>query len=341
MRFLVFFVLVCLFVTSCNDGIKPEGKVTDNSTLSIQDSIAYLSEEITRNSSDYHLYKDRARLFLESGKIDPALRDINSAIELNQDDPEIFILLGDIYFILGQTDNSLNSYKKAYSINPENVVPLLSLAEAYLVLQDYEVSEKYLDLASSVDVNQAKTFYLKGILEMETGDTLSALTNLKIAGNIDTLYFDAFMQTGSLLSSLKDTTAVDFYQKALTAKPGDERAMFLTALAYQEKGNVDAALDLYEELITIYPDNKNALYNCGYLYMVELEDFEQAITYYRQAIVVDPGFVSAVYNLGRTYEATGRYEEARLQYRQALELETNYSLAIDGLNRLDKIQFDD
>jgi len=45
-----------------------------------------------------------------------------------------------------------------------------------------------------------------------------------------------------------------------------------------------------------------------------------------------------VYNLGRTYEARGNYKEAREQYRQALKLKTNYPLAIDGLNRLDKIQ---
>jgi tetratricopeptide (TPR) repeat protein len=341
MRFTVFFVVIYLLLVSCEGDPARENNRQLKSITSLQDSILFFTDKISEDSADYHLYVRRAELFVKSGKIDPALRDINYALELNQDDPDVFILLGDVYFILGQTDNSLNSYKKAYTIDPGNARPLISLAEAYLVLQDYEVSRRYLDRAASIEVNHAKTYYLKGILDMETGDSTSALTNLKIAGNIDTLYFDAFMQTGALLSVMEDTSAGVYYKKALKVRPGDERAMFLTALSYQEKGDFNAALDLYEELIAIYPGNKNALFNSGYIYMVEMEDFEKAISYFRQAIVVDPGFVSAVYNLGRTYEASGMYEEARIQYRQALELQTNYSLAIEGLNRLDKIQFKD
>jgi tetratricopeptide (TPR) repeat protein len=244
-----------------------------------------------------------------------------------------------VYFILGQTDNSLNSYKKAFEIDRNKIQPLLSLAEAYLVLQDYEQSLRYLDLAASVDVNNPKTYYLKGILKMETGDTLEALTNLKIAGNIDSNYFEALMQTGSILSSLQDTTAVVYYRKALKVNPGDERALFLTALSLQENGDFDEALDLYSEVNTLNPQNKNAHFNTGYIYMVELEDYDAAILAFQKAITIDPAFVRAVYNLGRSYEAKGMYDEARVQYKQALGLETNYPLAVDGLNRLDKIQF--
>ncbi len=341
MRISVFSVVLYLFVVSCQGPIERTGNQVNAGIITIQDSITYYTDRLLKDSSDYSLFKNRAGLFIRSGKIDPAFRDINSALELNQDDPEVYILLGDVYFILGQTDNSLNAYKKAYSIDQKNVRPLLSLAEAYLVLQDYELSRRYLDLAASVDVNQPKTFYLKGILKMETGDTASALTNLKIAGNIDTLYFDAFMQTGSLLSSMADTTAVEYYQTALKVRPEDERAMFLTALAYQEKGDYSTALDFYEDLTEMYPENKNACFNSGYIYLVEMEDFESAILSFQKAIIIDPAFVSAVYNLGRCYEAIGMPDEARKQYRQALELETNYSLAIDGLNRLDKIQYPD
>jgi len=66
-----------------------------------------------------------------------------------------------------------------------------------------------------------------------------------------------------------------------------------------------------------------------------LMDFEQAKEAFHQAINIDPSYFEAVYNLGRINEETGDYDLARIQYKQALELETNYPLAIEGLNRLD------
>ena len=89
-----------------------------------------------------------------------------------------------------------------------------------------------------------------------------------------------------------------------------------------------------EKLNNIYLLNKWAFYNKGYILLVEYELFDEAADAFQQALNIDPSFVDAVYNLGRTYEAQGLYEEAVVKYRQALELETNYPLAIDGLNRL-------
>ena len=64
---------------------------------------------------------------------------------------------------------------------------------------------------------------------------------------------------------------------------------------------------------------------------------ESAAQAFRQVIDLNPANVRAVYNLGRAYEAMGRYEEARLQYRRSLKLLTNYPLAVQGLNRLDEM----
>jgi tetratricopeptide (TPR) repeat protein len=73
----------------------------------------------------------------------------------------------------------------------------------------------------------------------------------------------------------------------------------------------------------------------GYIYLVELQDYEMAEKAFSQAISIDPGYAEAVYNLGRTYEAQKRYSDAIQQYRTALTIRTNYDLAIEGLNRLE------
>jgi tetratricopeptide (TPR) repeat protein len=79
----------------------------------------------------------------------------------------------------------------------------------------------------------------------------------------------------------------------------------------------------------------------GYISLVEIHDVDGAINLFQQAVAAAPGYYEAVYNLGRAYEEKKMYHEARIQYKQALELKTNYPLAIDALNRLDEIQYPD
>jgi len=337
-RFIYIYFFGLLFsLVSCQLNISDTGKENpDNPSQS--DSLQVLSQMIKNDSANFRLFAKRARIYTEKGQIDPALRDLNKAIELNPEDPGLFILLGDIYFIIGKKENCITSYKKSLKLNPKGEAPMIKLAETYLILKDYKEANNYIDMVLSTNVNNQKAYYLRGVGLMETGDTANALINLKIAGNLDSTYYEAFMQTGSIYTVRNDSLAIDYYKAALKARPDDERALLLLALSYQYNDNIDLALETYKKLIRINPSNKTAYFNSGYIYMVEKREFDSAIDAFQQAINIDPSYVDAVYNIGRIYEEQGDYQAARVQYRQALKLKTNYPLAVDGLNRLDKYQ---
>jgi len=302
------------------------------------DSLKLLTRQIGLDPANSNLFKLRAGIYLKEGRIDPAFRDISKAIELNPENPENFLMLGDIYFVLGKVDNCLSSYKKAAKLEPGSEKPLLKLAGTLLMLQQFDKASPYIERAISMNQNSSQAFYFRGLQKMETGDTLSAITQLRIAVNLDSSNYDALMQAGSLLSSQHDTTAIDYFVKALQARPDNQQALYFVARRYQEMGQYDTAIGFYQKINSLYPANKMAYYNQGYIYLVDKREFENAITAFQQAIAIDPRFVESVYNLGRTYEALGRYKEAREQYQQALKLKTNYPLAVDGMNRLDRIR---
>ena len=140
---------------------------------------------------------------------------------------------------------------------------------------------------------------------------------------------------GSILNS-DNTIAFKYYFSALNARLDDEFVLFSIARYYQELGKYEDALIYYEKVNEDFPQNKYAFFNKAYILLVENEDFENAEITFQQAINIDPSYVEAVYNLGRTYEAKGLYAEAATKYRHALEIYPNYSLAIDGLNRMNQ-----
>ncbi len=298
------------------------------------DSVSYYSNLIQQDSSNYRYFARRAALYLEKENVNAAFRDLSYALELNETDPALFVLLSDIYFIIGKTENSINSLEKALELKPDFEEALLKLSEIYLILRDYEKSALFANRTRSLNIDNSEAYYLLGIGHMEQGDTNQAILQLQLSANLDSLHYPAMMQLGLLFSSRHDSTSIDYYEMALEAKPRDEAAFYYLASEHQSFGHFSKALSLFDSLTTLYPTSRRPYYHKGYIYLVEMKDYDKAEICFTEAITVDPRYVEAVYNLGRTYEAKGNLTLAEKQYRQALELLPNYPLAIQGLNRI-------
>lgn len=334
MRFIILLGVLIIAISSCEPQQKSDSTDEEEKYITAADSIAIVTNLIKEDSSDHKLFLKRAYLNLETGKVDPAFRDVNMALEIEPKAPENFLLLSDLYFILGNIESAVSALRKAAELDPSNEQAYIKLSETYLIIKNYSMAKKSADVAISINQDNHQAYFLKGIAFLEEGDTSNAITHLQIASNMDTANYRALVQLGSIYQQLDDTLAFDYFNAALLAKPDDEFALFSIARFYQKLNAYEMALTYYNKVNDGYPMNKQAFYNKGYILLVEYEDFEGASDAFQQALIIDPSYVDAVYNLGRTYEAQGLYEEAVVKYRRTLELHDNYPLAIEGLNRL-------
>ncbi len=327
-------MLVIMAVIGCdNNTNNTKVEYPDNA-----DSLAILTDLISNDSLSSDLFSQRASLYLRKGNIDPALRDIQSALKISPDNPKLFILLSDVYLILGQTENSIASLKKAIKLNPSSEIPFLKLSEVYLLLDDPNTAIKYSDEAISINRFNPESYYMKGMCMMENKDTNEAIINFRLSSTYDSTNYMTYMQLGAIYTSRNDSSSKSYFEKALRISPNDERALYYLGMYYQENKQFDKAIDMYSKITELYPENRRAYYNMGYLYLVEFEDFQNAKDMFEVAVKISPSFVEAVYNLGRSYEALGDYASARENYWKSIELLPNYPLAVQSLNRLDKIQ---
>jgi len=334
-HFPLLLILVISIIFGC-DNSNQKKNTAINSNI---DSLTIVSDLLIKDSLNPQLFAARSELYFKKGNINYALRDLQSALELSPNDPNLYILLSDIYLALGQTENSIASLKKSIRLNPDKETAYLKLSEIYLILEDPVTAIRYADEAISLNRENPESYYVKAMGLMENKDTLAAINNFGISANNSSDNYLANMQLGAIYTAKYDTLSKTFFEKALIAKPDDERALYYLGMFYQENKEFTKAIIKFSRIAELYPDNKRVYYNMGYIYLVEMEDFENAKIMFQEAISINPRYVEAVYNLGRTMEAMGDYNGAREQYKNALELLPNYPLAIQGLNRLDDMLF--
>jgi len=131
------------------------------------------------------------------------------------------------------------------------------------------------------------------------------------------------------------TPAVDMYKK------------FDHAAGLGEKGQFDAAIVEWRELLATNPDDARIHNNLGAA-LEKTGRYAEAIPEFAKALDLNPQYHAIYYNLGRTLLAAGRPDEAirtlekGLQYYESADLHTQLGLALASRNRIEeaKAQFD-
>ena len=128
-------------------------------------------------------------------------------------------------------------------------------------------------------------------------------------------------------------------------EPGESAPEVELALASgydaARRGDLDAAIQIYEEALVGAPGESRLYYNLGNLYQRQ-EKYKEAYVKYQRALDLDPGYGRAWNNLGYVLERLSRSDEALDCYEQALasggvvEAYYNSGLLLEKKGRLEE-----
>lgn len=128
------------------------------------------------------------------------------------------------------------------------------------------------DLRSTVD-SQAAPLLQKLKADPGNPDILTSLGNL---------YYDA----------QQFPAAIDFYQRALQARPADVAVRTDMATAWWYLGNADAAIAEFDRALTYAPNNPNTLFNRGLVKWQGKHDSAGAIADWKRLLAANPDYAS-------------------------------------------------
>lgn len=334
--YLLIAAFLMLTIISCNNEPKKaieedKTKVAGVDALSTFDS---LNMQILNNPQDPNLFNKRANFFLVAGENNKALSDVNKALQLDTLNADIWVTLADVYFASERFVDSREILLKAINLDPQNTSALLKLARLYFIYREYKTAMGYINTALEIDPMLEDAYFIKGMAYAEGGDTTRAIFNYQKAVDANSEFYDAWIELGNIRAAQGNLLAEQYYRNAFELDTNNTHAHYILAFYYQEIGEIEKAISQYKLLLK-KETNKNALFNLGYIYMVYIEDYKQAIIYFQKVLNEDENYYNALFNMAYALELSGDKEDAKIKYKELLQRVPNHEKALERLNMIE------
>ena len=215
---------------------------------------------------------------------------------------------GDVYLLEGDYYSAIERYKAVLEINPDFILSVKGLAEAYYFLGEYEEAHKQVVLARKYDKTSIDLLSLEGRILLGKGEIRAAeeiFNKIKKAEPNNINAYFGFAET-ALLNG-KFTESRNNYLDILTISPSNRKALLsiIVLLDYQKQFNesekyVSDALRLYNTDPAVLFIASRHYIMTGNTHLAEIK--------IREAINLDPDFLEAALLYSRILLSNGDYD---------------------------------
>ena len=223
---------------------------------------------------DICYYKALAQF--KNGDTKDAIETYDSLIQYDDENSDVYFLRGCAYLQDGQGKKCVSDYNQAVKLDPDNYNLYI---EIYENLNAFEYEDKGKE-------------YLKAGLEQKASKG------------------EEYCGQGYIYLLLEDYENADKMLSKAVEK-GYDKAMMYQAQLLKAQGDSKKAHEVYEEYISKYPEDIDALNEIGVLEM-NAGDYENALEAFEKAAALDPDGESQTLRLNRiyAYEYSGDFEKA-------------------------------
>ncbi len=127
--------------------------------------------------------------------------------------------------------------------------------------------------------------------------------------------------------------SINYYRKAITVMPYAAEAKLGIALPMSMLGNWEDIIGIYEEILTIDPQNAITNYRLGLIYYIR-QNYEKALPYVQRVANMYPYDYYSVVLLGWINLQIGKTREARVLFEKALQIIPGDPSAQEGLQSI-------
>jgi len=233
------------------------------------------------NSQKAAEYFDEAKAYMDKGDLEAAIIQMKNAVRANPDNPEVRIVLGQLYNRTANPVSAEKEFRRALQLGAEKQGLMVDLGKSLLMQRKYE------DVLTIVEPDVAR----------------------------DADLATAYLVLGNAHQGLGDKTkALEFYLKGESVKEKDDHLSVAIARIFKETDQNEKAMSKVDEALAINPKNVRGLILKGEL-VHQIGGATKSIEYFQNAIELEPNNVDgliktagALFDLKRDEEALEKLE---------------------------------
>ena len=216
--------------------------------------------QVISNSSRYNAFFLEAICERAKGNSDAAFDLLRHCVEIDSTKSEAYYYLSQYYGALKQKDKAIACIEKAATLEPSNSTYQETLANAYINLHQYDKAAAVLE--SLYDKHRDRDDVLGVLIQLyeEQHEYESAIKTLTLLETVEGKSERLSYAKSNFYTQLGDKKAAIAEMKHLADQyPNDQNYRGLYANALFVNGQKKKALEIYDDILRIEPDNRNAL----------------------------------------------------------------------------------
>ncbi len=258
----------------------------------IEKAVEVLKDILGQTPDDLTVADALARLYRDQGHTNDALKMYEPFLASSIAEVQVRsrILLGDLHRSMSQVDEAIALYKEATGMDKAGGLEAQRrLADMYFELEDMphaeQIYQKIYQTDSVKDVRVLRR-YIESLIRQ-----------------------DKFVQATDLLDS-----------KVLKDKPNDAEGLVLLGYALLRQHKAREAIDSFEKVLEINPDNTDALHYRAFTNFTLMNNHAAAINDLLHVRSLTPNAINSRLLLARVYYADKQFPESAHEYQEVLAL---------------------
>jgi tetratricopeptide (TPR) repeat protein len=293
-------------------------------------------EELAGPSED--LLINRQKIYIRQGDVKKAISALDELITANPTQVKYYMMQAEIYSSNNLNDKALEVLLKAKSIDPQNGIVHLALADIYRERKNTEASYDELEIAfanPNVDLDQKLRIILGYVPQFpEPNARASALELSRLLTVAHPANSKAFAIYGDmLLQSEKAAEAKAAYKKAISLDNQAYNVWEQLVRIDLSENDLDAAIKDGETSLSFFPNQSWMNYMVGVAWQ-QKNDCKKAISYLKNAVSLetqDKDLLTQSYSaLGDCYHSLGDTKNSDGSYEKALAINPDNAFTLNN-----------
>lgn len=223
----------------------------------------------------------------------------------------------------GKTDSAISSYNRCLSLKPDYSGVFKQLGYIAYEKEEYsnalEQFRKYESVKS--EIKDYLYWYRKGFSSNALKDYTNAKTALQQSLVYKSDYINTYLELGFAATRLKqDEEAIGYFKKAIEIDPKNHIPYNGIGEVYRDnKKDMTEAMNWYQKTLSINSMERKGNFGMGYC-LNSTGKYNEAIIYLKKAIEKEPDYVAAHVELGYSFYKTGMNTDAISYLNKAIAL---------------------